>query len=66
MQSESNNKVVDVSSQELLNSSVLLTLTDMGFTEAISEKIIVMMSDEEKCILMERHMHSLLREVFRL
>lgn len=66
MQNESINTVVEVSGNELLDSSVLLTLTDMGFTESLSEKVIGMMSDEEKCMLMERHMHSLLREIFRL
>lgn len=66
MQNESTDMVVDVSGGELLNSTVLLVLNDIGFTEELGAKVIRIMSEEEKYALMNRHMHSLLKEVFQL
>lgn len=66
MHNGSDNKAVEISGNELLNSSVLLVLNDIGFTDSLSEKVITLMSEEEKCSLTNRHMHTLLREIFQL
>lgn len=59
-------QIIEVESPELLESTVLLVLNDMGFSESLSEKIIGLMSEEEKCSVMNRHMHSLLRDILQL
>lgn len=58
--------VIEVEGPELLESTVLLVLNDMGFSESLSEKVIGLMSEEEKCSVMNRHMHSLLRDILQL
>jgi hypothetical protein len=59
-------EIQKVEGPELLDSTVLLVLNDIGFSEILSEKIIDLMSEEEKCSVMNRHMHSLLRDIFQL
>ncbi len=59
-------QVMEVEGPELLGSTVLLVLNDMGFSESLSKKVIGLMSEEEKCSVMNRHMHSLLRDILQL
>ncbi|VVO58572.1 hypothetical protein PS732_00695 [Pseudomonas fluorescens] len=59
-------QVMEVEGPELLESTVLLVLNDMGFSESLSKKVIGLMSEEEKCSVMNRHMHSLLRDILQL
>lgn len=59
-------QTIEVEGPELLDSTVLLVLNDMGFSESLSEKVIGLMSEEEKCSVMNRHMHSLLRDILQL